>query len=119
MWKKKHIFGLQSKYSRKWAGQNLLGTIVCSANSFDRREEWDADNNDDWSETHLLCASAGWGNGGFLLVDTTTTTTKGGDEVVNVGGGGLEDKKEADLWCMKEHHEEQRVRSSKKASPKN
>jgi hypothetical protein len=42
VWKRQgQIFGLQSKYSRRWAGQNVLGNLVCSAYSFDRREEWD------------------------------------------------------------------------------
>jgi hypothetical protein len=62
---------------------------------------------DDWSETHLVCASAGWGNGGFLLVRPE-------DEVVAIGGGSLEDMKQADLWCIKEHEE----LSSKKVAPK-
>jgi hypothetical protein len=35
------IFGLQSKYSTRWIGQNLLGNLVCTATKFDRREEWD------------------------------------------------------------------------------
>ena len=42
LWKRQgEIFGLQSKYSRKWAGQTLLGNLACSANAFGRREEWD------------------------------------------------------------------------------
>ena len=35
------IFGLKSKYSKKWVGQNLFGALVCNATKFDRREEWD------------------------------------------------------------------------------
>uniref|UniRef100_A0A7R9ZPU6 Uncharacterized protein n=1 Tax=Craspedostauros australis TaxID=1486917 RepID=A0A7R9ZPU6_9STRA len=93
-WKRQGgIFGMQSRYSRKWAGQSLLGKLSCNANAFGRREEWDADG--EWSETSLLCASAGWGNGGYLLA------TPDRDTVV-VGGGGLVDKKQADQWCIAE-----------------
>lgn len=88
------VFGLHSKYSKRWVGQNLLGNLVCSATSFGRREEWDADDAD-WAHTTLLCASAGWGNGGYLLVGKE-------DHAVTIGGGGLEDKQNADLWCIKE-----------------
>ena len=42
LWKRQGtIFGLKNKYSRKWVGQNLFGNLACSANYFDRREEWD------------------------------------------------------------------------------
>jgi hypothetical protein len=92
-WKRQGIFGLQSKYSKRWVGQNLLGNLACSSTAFGRREEWDADS--DWSETPLLCSSAGWGNGGYILVQTK-------DESLLIGGGGLEDKKRADLWCIAE-----------------
>jgi hypothetical protein len=88
------VFGLQSKYSNRWVGQNLLGNLVCSAYSFDRREEWDADEAD-WAHTTLLCASAGWGNGGYLMVKE--------DHTLTIGGGGLQDKKSADSWCIQEY----------------
>ena len=42
LWKRQgKIFGLKSKYSKKWVGQNLFGALVCNATKFDRREEWD------------------------------------------------------------------------------
>ena len=90
------VIGMQSKYSRRWVGQNLLGNLVCSAYGFDRREEWDADPQDRWSRTPLLCASAGWGNGAYLLFQ------KDKDQV-NLGSGGLQDKKIADLWCIESY----------------
>ena len=89
------VFGWQSKYSNRWVGQNLLGNLVCSAYSFDRREEWDADS-DDWSHTPLLCASAGWGNGAYLLVRKE-------DLMLTLGSGGAQDKKHADIWCIQEY----------------
>ncbi len=88
------VIGWQSKYSNRWVGQNLLGNLVCSAYTFDRREEWDADT-DDWSHTRLLCASAGWGNGGYLMLRKE-------DQVLMIGGGGLQDKKIAEVWCIQE-----------------
>lgn len=90
------VFGWQSKYSNRWVGQSLLGSLVCSAYSFDRREEWDADS-DDWSHTPLLCASAGWGNGAYLLVRKE-------DLVLTLGSGGVQDKKNADIWCIQEYN---------------
>ena len=91
LWKKQgSIFGLQSKYSKRWMGQALLGGLSCSSYYFDRREEWDAD--ESYSETPILCASAGWGNGGYLLVQE--------DETIVIGAGGLADKKQADAWCI-------------------
>lgn len=93
------IFGLQSNYSRRWVGQNLFGQLACSAYYFDKREEWDIDNESDWTRTSLLCASAGWGNGGYLLVQPASNTHN--PPVLTIGGGGLEDKKKADLWCVR------------------
>eukprot|EP00980_Cylindrotheca_fusiformis_P015217 scaffold4222_cov115-Cylindrotheca_fusiformis.AAC.13 len=95
-----NIFGLQSKYSTRWIGQNLLGNLVCTATKFDRREEWDADG-DDWSSTPLICASAGWGAGGYLLVNTA-------DETISIGGGGVEDRKKAAIWCIKDQHKDEK-----------
>lgn len=90
------VIGMQSKYSRRWVGQNLLGSLVCSAYGFDRREEWDPDPQDRWSRTPLLCASAGWGNGAYLLLQ------KDKDQLT-LGSGGLQDKKIADLWCIESY----------------
>lgn len=104
------VFGLQSKYSNRWVGQNLLGQLACSAYSFDRREEWDADGAD-WAHTTLLCASAGWGNGGYLMVKE--------DDVLTIGGGGLQDKKNADAWCIQEYRATNAAAHAPSTSPAN
>ncbi|KAL7578369.1 hypothetical protein ACA910_012771 [Epithemia clementina (nom. ined.)] len=97
LWKRQgQIFGLQNKYSNRWAGQNMLGSLACSASTFGRREEWEAaagDDNDDWSKTRLLCCSAGWGAGGYLLVRDT-------DFAVSIGGCTVEERNKADLWTI-------------------
>jgi len=95
------VLGLQSKSSRRWMGQNLLGNLVCSAYSFDRREEWDVDQQPNadgsgWSKTPLLCASGGWGNGAYLLYQ------KDKDQLT-LGSNGLQDKKIADLWHIESY----------------
>jgi hypothetical protein len=99
------VFGLQSKHTRRWVGQSLLGYLACSAYSFDRREEWDADHGD-WSRTPLLCASAGWGNGAYLLLQ------KDNDQLT-LGTGGLKDKKIADLWCIESYDHHSSARSTR------
>ena len=102
------LFGLKNRLTNKWLGQNMLGSLSCSATSYGRREEWEADEDDWWSKlveknkpgpsstrtsttTRLLCASAGWGYGGYLMVRKR-------DLAVSIGGSTLEDKKHADLW---------------------
>jgi hypothetical protein len=71
------IFGLQSLSNSKWVGQAWIsGGLSCAAKTFGRREEWQTDNkNDHWDNTRLLCASAGWGHGGYLVVDAAAATT--------------------------------------------
>jgi hypothetical protein len=49
----------------------------------------------DWEETPLLCASAGWGAGSFVVV-------RGQNETVNIATTGTVSKKTADLFCIKE-----------------
>jgi hypothetical protein len=93
IWKRTRVFGLQNQYNRRWAGQSLLGNLTCSASTFGRREEWDAD--DDLSDTNLVVASAGWGQGGYLLIDE-----RNGKLLPTIGGGTLEDKKSAPKWCI-------------------
>lgn len=42
VWKRQgKIFGLQSKYSTRWVGQSMFGSLVCTATKFSKREEWD------------------------------------------------------------------------------
>jgi Snare region anchored in the vesicle membrane C-terminus len=93
VWKRKHVYGLQNQYNMRWAGQSLLGQLTCSANTFGRREEWDME--DDWTNTNLVLASAGWGHGGYLLLDEKNPM------LPVVGGGTLEDKKKAPKWTLK------------------
>ena len=76
-----------------------MGQLTCSASAFDRREEWDVD--DDWSNTTLLVVSAGWGSGGYLLLDK-----EGRGRQPIIGGGDMSIKKMAPKWCINEFHEE-------------
>jgi hypothetical protein len=94
-----NIFGLQNRATRRWMGQNLLGYVACSAGSFGRREEWEADDKDDWKSTRLLCTSVGWGAGGYVQVNES-------DFSIRLGGSGVEERKKADLWCISEYVEE-------------
>jgi hypothetical protein len=95
LWKRQgEIFGLQSKDSRRWIGQNIFGALACTSDTFGRREEWEADT--DWKSTRFLCASAGWGAGGYLLV-------RPNDLAISIGGSGVEEREKADLWCMQEY----------------
>lgn len=94
IWKRKRVYGLQNQYNMRWAGQSLLGQLTCSANTFGRREEWDLD--DDFGDTTLVMASAGWGHGGYILLDDRNPT------LPLIGGGTLEDKKKAPRFNMKE-----------------
>eukprot|EP00934_Nitzschia_sp_Nitz4_P000467 Nitzschia sp. Nitz4//scaffold62_size106224//97363//98712//NITZ4_004372-RA/size106224-processed-gene-0.61-mRNA-1//-1//CDS//3329555904//467//frame0 len=98
------VFGLQSKYTNRWIGQNLLGQLVCSSYKFERREEWDA-GNDNWAHTKLICASAGWGTGGFLLVR--------GENKALLIGGTIEDRARADDWSIMEYQDPAAVAANK------
>jgi hypothetical protein len=95
IWKRNRVLGLQNKYNRRWAGQSLLGQLTCSASTFNRREEWETDN--DWSGTTLLIVSAGWGSGGYLLLDK-----EGKGVQPLIGGGDISIKKQAPKWCINE-----------------
>ena len=97
LWKRQgSIFGLKNKFSRKWVGQTLLGQLACAASSFGRREEWEASMGEDhWSATKLICASAGWGNGGYLLVRRK-------DYGLLLGGNSATDREQAAVWCIQE-----------------
>jgi len=95
LWKRQGlIFGLKSNHTRKWVGQNLFGNLSCSAGSFGRREEWEA-TNEDWTSTKLICASAGWGNGGYVLVRRK-------DFALLLGGSHEQDRANAAVWCIKD-----------------
>jgi len=95
LWKRQgSIFGIKNKHSSRWAGQSLFGTLASSATSFGRREEWEA-GDDDWSNTQLLCASAGWGAGGYLQVREK-------DFGLVIGGCTVEDRNKADHFQILE-----------------
>jgi hypothetical protein len=93
IWKRKRVFGLQNQFNMRWVGQSLVGQLTCSASTFGRREEWDTD--EDWLDTTLVAASAGWGHGGYLLLDEKNQT------IPLIGGGTLDDKKKAPKWTIK------------------
>lgn len=86
--RKSGVFGLKNKYSSRFLGQSMFGSLVCSASSFGQREEWQADEN--WEKSRLLIASAGWGNGGYLKVRQRD------------GALQIVDKSQADMWCLPE-----------------
>ena len=88
--RKSGVFGLKNKYSNRFLGQTMLGSIACSASAFGQREEWQADDRS-WEKSKLLIASAGWGNGGYLSV----RPRDGAFQIVS-------DKAQADLWCLAE-----------------
>lgn len=95
LWKRQgSIFGLKSDFTRKWVGQNLFGNLACSAGSFGRREEWEA-SSEDWNSAKLICASAGWGNGGYLLVRRK-------DFALLLGGSNAQERQNAAVWSIKE-----------------
>jgi hypothetical protein len=99
LWKRQgEIFGLKNKYSSRWVGQSLLGNIACSAYSFGRREEWEADT--DWNRSRLLCSSAGWGAGGYLQVRPK-------DNALILGGSGLEDRNKAAVFVISNQDSEE------------
>lgn len=86
--RKSGLFGLKNKFSNRFLGQTLLGSLSCAASNFGQREEWQADH--DWESSKLLIASAGWGNGGYLKVRLR-------DFVIQIV-----DKTKADSWCLAE-----------------
>lgn len=95
LWKRQgQILGLKNEHSRKWVGQNMFGNLACSASSFGRREEWET-TAEDWTATPLLCASAGWGNGGYLMVRRK-------DFGLLLGGGTAQDREVAAVWRISE-----------------
>ena len=97
LYKRRRFLGLQNKFHRNWAGQNILGQLNCGATSFGHRQEWEIEG-DDWSNTSLLLVSAGFGNGGYLLLNKDG---KGVQQLV-LGGGDIDTKGQAPRWCISE-----------------
>mmetsp|Transcript_4058 Transcript_4058/g.6788 ORF Transcript_4058/g.6788 Transcript_4058/m.6788 type:complete len:421 (-) Transcript_4058:63-1325(-) len=83
------LFGLKNKFSNRFLGQTMLGSLSCSASNFGQREEWQADDGN-WEASRLLIASAGWGNGGYLKIRLRDNAVQ------------IVDKQKADTWCLAE-----------------
>jgi len=99
IYKRGRVLGLQNKYNRQWAGQDMFGKLTCSTSSFNRRQEWEA-GGDDWSTTTLLVVSKGWGAGGYLLLNK-----EGKGTLPIIGGGDFATKEQAPEWCISEFNE--------------
>eukprot|EP00531_Pseudo-nitzschia_arenysensis_P007172 CAMPEP_0116133068 /NCGR_PEP_ID=MMETSP0329-20121206/9904_1 /TAXON_ID=697910 /ORGANISM="Pseudo-nitzschia arenysensis, Strain B593" /LENGTH=452 /DNA_ID=CAMNT_0003627665 /DNA_START=106 /DNA_END=1464 /DNA_ORIENTATION=+ len=93
VYKRRMFVGLQSKFSRKWMGHNLLGQLSCGATAFNRRQEWEI-GGEDWTDATLLVVSAGWGNGGYLLLDDNALPI--------IGAGDMVTKGQAPKWNISE-----------------
>ena len=90
-----NLVGIKSKADEKWVGQNFFGSLDCGAASFGNRQEWELENDacleDTTKETdgatakstRLLCASAGWGSGGYITVGSAP------QYAVTIGGSGV------------------------------
>ena len=90
------LMGLQSCTTQKWCGQTLFGSLVCTASRFGHREEWQIEEGED--VTRLLCASAGWGAGGYVASQDERTPT--------LIGSNVADRAKADLWTLEEHNDD-------------
>mmetsp|Transcript_14618 Transcript_14618/g.27485 ORF Transcript_14618/g.27485 Transcript_14618/m.27485 type:complete len:491 (+) Transcript_14618:56-1528(+) len=86
------LIGIQNKCTGTWLGLSLLGYVVCNSNKFGNNEEWELDD-EPMNKTRILCASAHWGNGGWLEFDAKT-------ETFLIGDYGLDSKKNAALWSI-------------------
>ena len=99
-------YGFQNALTKKWLGQNIWGNIACVGNSFSSREEWEI-NPKTMERTYMLCASACWGNGGWI-VGSKTPNAKVASESVNqtvmICGDDIESRRRALFWEIKETH---------------
>lgn len=86
--RKSGLFGLKNKFTNRFLGQTMLGSLSCSSSNFGQREEWQADEDNNWESSKLLIASAGWGNGGYVSVRSRD------------GALRIVDKANADVWCL-------------------
>ena len=99
-WRRKDssVVGIQSRLTRNYVGQTMLGYLACSSSSYGRAQEWEIDHDDDnnigaGKDTAIMCVGANWGNGGWLEVNSA-------DGSVSIGGSGTEAKKKAALWSI-------------------
>jgi len=88
------LMGFKNICTGTWLGQSSLGSVLCSARVFGRNEEWELDD-DIMTQTKLLCASANWGNGGWLEVDAD-----GRRESFAIGNYDVEAKQKAAIWSI-------------------
>jgi hypothetical protein len=86
------LIGIQNKCTGTWLGLSILGYVVCNSNKFGSNEEWELDD-EPMNKTRILCASANWGNGGWLELDARM-------ETFSIGHYDLDSKKNAALWSM-------------------
>jgi len=86
------LIGFMNICTRKWLGQSTLGYVVCNAKYFGRNEEWELDDGN-MERTKVLCASANWGNGGWLKVDDS-------NGYFSVGGYDSSEKQKASMWSV-------------------
>ena len=87
------LIGFKNLCTKTWLGQSTLGYIVCNAKKFGRNEEWELDDNN-MTRTKMLCASANWGNGGWLQVNEKNDAFT----IVNYGLDGAKEK--ASIWSV-------------------
>ena len=104
------LVGLRCRGNGKWMGQAFLtGSLQCAATSMGRREEFEMDFTDfkasltaatetqsdasPTKTTRLLCASAGWGHGGYLQVHPSSLA-------ISIGGSTVDDNRTAARFCL-------------------
>jgi len=114
-WRRKDssVVGIQSKLTRNYVGQTMLGYLACSSSSYGRAQEWEIDRDDDdnatgaGKDTAIMCVGANWGNGGWLEVNSA-------DGSVSIGGSGSEAKKKAALWSITVLHDDDEAAAAKR-----
>lgn len=108
------LVGIKNIAEGTWLGQSFFGSLDASATTFGHRQEWEMDdgvvlasegetsrmtsdgNDNPARTTRLLCASAGWGNGGYLMVGLAP------HYAMTIGGSTVDDKKKAAVWRLVE-----------------
>lgn len=107
------LIGIQNIGTKQWLGQSIFGNLACNASQFGNRQEWQAadvkDNSNDgdanWTKTRLICASAGWGAGGYIHVRKS-------DSAVLIGGLTQQQSKTADAWCFESYIDSNGINNS-------
>ena len=97
-------YGFQNALTKKWLGQNIWGNIACVGNSFSSREEWEI-NPKTMERTYMLCASACWGNGGWIVASknpNTKVSSESANQTIMICGDDIESRRSALFWEIKE-----------------